>query len=242
MHQPPAYTDRIVAFIDILGFKDHVLSFATDPERHGRIHYALSYIKSYCTLKTMQSSVEVSVFSDSVAITASPLDAFDVIWRCGWLHATLLFSGILTRGGISVGPTFHANDILYGEGMVTAHYIESKVAVYPRIIVDPKLFSNLRPELKQKFLDEDSDGCWFVDPFKFDALPGGAEDLVSEGYDPRDIYFKELYRHIDLAIKEAKQLDHLTKWTWLANKHRIASATYSQTRKMNCDTWIKAAE
>jgi hypothetical protein len=175
--------------------------------------------------------LEISVFSDSIAISSEPFDAFGVIWACGWLHAQLLYSGILTRGGISIGETIHQDDVLYGEGMLKAYHLESNAAVYPRIVVDPALLPRLSIGMKNKLLELDSDGLWFVDPFKFDAMPGGAEDLASDGYDPREVYFAELGRHIASAIDGAKQVDHLAKWNWLANRYRIAAEKYSSTRE-----------
>ena len=124
VHHPPAYTERIVAFIDILGFGALIAAFAGNPDLRNRVHYALTYIKSYRessrTGITARSNLEISAFSDSIAISSEPRDAFYVIWACGWLHAHLLYSGILTRGGISIGPTTHEDDILFGVGMQKA--------------------------------------------------------------------------------------------------------------------------
>lgn len=246
MLQTPPYLERIVAFVDILGFGALVSSLSSKPELHGRLYYALTHIKSYReslrTGNTAQGNLEISVFSDSIAISSEPLDAFRVIWTCGWLHAQLLYSGILTRGGISVGPTIHENDLLYGEGMLKAHKIESNAAVYPRIVIDPELLPRLSMGIKSNLLGQDSDGLWFVDPFKFDAMPSGAEELASDGWDPREVYFEELGRHIALAIKEIKQVDHLAKWNWLAGRYRVASEKYSLNRKLNLDTLLKTAE
>ena len=129
-----------------------------------------------------------------------------------------------------MGPTIHEDDLLYGEGMLKAYKIESSAAVYPRIVVDPDILPRLSDGMKSNFLDQDSNGLWFVDPFKFNAMPGGAEDLVSDGYDPREVYFEELGRHITSKIKGAKRVDHLAKWNWLANRYRVASETYSHNR------------
>src|ERR1017187_2048542 len=116
MHRP-VYEERLVAFVDILGFSALVASLGAKPELHGRLHYALTFIKSYRessrTPNTAHTSLEISVFSDSIAITAEPLDTFAVLWACGWLQAQLLCSGILTRGGIAIGRTFHKEDVLY---------------------------------------------------------------------------------------------------------------------------------
>lgn len=243
MDQTPQFEDRIVAFVDILGFGTLVSSLSTNPELHARLHYALTYIKSHReSSHAAHSHREVSVFSDSIVISAEIFDAFEVIWTCGWLHAQLLYSGVLTRGGISIGPTIHKDDVLYGEGMLKAYRIESSAAVYPRIVIDPELLRRLAPGTKKKLLDQDSDGLWFIDPFKFDAMPGGAEELASDGYDPRAIYFEELRKHITAAIEGAKQVDHFAKWNWLANRYSIAFELYSESQKAKRGTVQKTAE
>lgn len=242
----PEYEERLVAFVDILGFGALVASLGSRPELHHRLHYALTYIKSYRessrTPNTAHSSLEVSVFSDSIAITAEPLGAFSVLWACGWLQAQLLYSGILTRGGIASGPTFHEEDLLYGEGFLAAYQIESTSAVYPRIVVSPGVFDRLSPGMKKHFLDEDSDGLWFIDPFRFDAMAGGASELAADGYDPREVYFDEVGKHIANAQKEAKQLDHLAKWNWIANRYRLAASNYIRNRETNLAVLLKEAE
>jgi hypothetical protein len=73
-------------------------------------------------------------------------------------------------------------------------------------------------------------------------MPEGADDLASDGYDPREVYFKELGRHIASAVDEAKQVDHLAKWNWLANRYRAAAEKYSHTRELNFDALFKDTE
>lgn len=236
MHKP-VYEERLVAYVDILGFSELVESLGEKPEFHSRVLYALTYIKfigeSSRTSNTAPNSLEVSVFSDSIAITAEPQDTFAVLWACGWIQAHLLCSGILTRGGIAIGPTFHKEGILYGAGFLAAYRIETKAAVYPRIIVAPDVIDRLSVGMKRHFLDEDSDGLWFIDPFKFDEMAGDAAELAADGYNPREVYFEEVGRRIADELKKAKTVDHLAKWNWLSNRYKIASSKYFKNRETN---------
>lgn len=88
---------------------------------------------------TAQKDLEVSVFSDCVAISAESDNPHDVIWTAIHLQSSLLVLGILTRGGISKGKLVHKDDLLYGDGMIKAYKLESKAAVYPRILVGQEL-------------------------------------------------------------------------------------------------------
>lgn len=246
MSGQPSYQDRIVAFIDILGFGVLVSSLTEQPELHERLFYALTHIKSYKMTSQMEntahSDLEVSVFSDSIAMSADKHNFNGIIWASGWLHAQLLGSGILTRGGISIGKTVHTDDILYGEGMLKAYKIESSAAVYPRIVVDPALIDQIKGPTKYVFLKKDSDGLWFVDPFCFDPIVEGASELAADGYDPHEIYLDKLGKHIENGIGHAKQVDHLSKWTWLKLRHEAAREDYLRKRGTKLSSLRKLAE
>ncbi|NWO06596.1 MAG: hypothetical protein HLX50_13180 [Alteromonadaceae bacterium] len=228
MFEIPEYKERIVAFIDILGFESLILSLSSRPELHERVHQALSEIRSTrdSSLRenTAQSDLEVNQFSDSIAISAEPTKEgyFSVIWACGWLHANLLYSGILTRGGITVGPTVHESDLIYGDAMIRAYRIESSAAVYPRIVVDDQIFKDPGIGARKAYLAQDVDGLWFIDPFEFEASCPGAAELAADGYDPREIYFNELGKHIEFGLSTAARVDHKSKWQWLKNRHEVA--------------------
>lgn len=62
------YDRRIVAFIDILGFKALVAALSSDRSFQAKLHRALREIKTYKQLagdaSTAQQDIEVSVFSD----------------------------------------------------------------------------------------------------------------------------------------------------------------------------------
>jgi hypothetical protein len=228
MSEFPGYKDKIVAFLDILGFESLILSLSEQPELHKRINRALKEIEatrdSSLLENTAQSSLEVNQFSDSIAISSEPTKEgfFSVIWACGWLHANLLYSGILTRGGVSIGPTVHESDLIYGEGMIKAYRIESSAAVYPRIVIDNEIFKYLKVGDNRLYLCQDMDGLWFIDPFEFEASCPGASELAADGYDPRGIYFEELGKHIDVGLTTAVRVDHKAKWQWLKNRYESA--------------------
>jgi hypothetical protein len=167
---PPApYENRVVAFIDILGFRALIAKLPTDPVLHRLLHRALDQIKSYASAAgqkgTAQEKLESSVFSDSIVISG-PEDALaTVIWTCTMLQSKLLAGSILTRGGISFGPTHHKDGLLYGDGMIRAYDLESKAAVYPRVLIDPILVEKLQSFQRATLLSRDVDGLWHTDPF-----------------------------------------------------------------------------
>lgn len=235
MHPLPLYEDRLVAFIDILGFANLVTKMSKDQELHKRVHKTLTFLQSHReswkTDKIETSDLEISVFSDSIAISSEIDAGYLLFWNCAWLQSQLLLSGILTRGGISVGPTFHKSDVLYGEGMLKAYQIECKAAVYPRLVVDPEILPRLEDLIKMSFLNQDTDGLWFINFFRLYA----DGDLEEEEYEYENCAakFEKIGNHISLGTKNATQADHLAKWKWIENRYEVAKKDY--VKKRNCD-------
>ena len=238
-----SYEDKIVAFIDILGFTSLVMSINTHPEVHDRLLYALKLIKSRKAPELSDFTdyqIEVSVFSDSIALSTNCDNLWGIIWSCGSLQAEILKVGVLTRGGISKGKTFHEDDILYGEGMINAYRIESKAAIYPRIVLDPKLIPGLNEGLRYYSLRQDSDSLWFINPFSFNAIIDDTDELTADGYDPHELYLKELGDHIDKGKAEAKTVDQVSKWTWLKRIYMDERRDYLKTHETKMDKLFKA--
>ncbi len=247
LDQPIKYSEKIVAFVDILGFSNLIETIEEDRKLHERLHRALTHIRSYkdtsSSVDTAASDIEISVFSDCIVISSEPNKFHDVIWASGWLQAKLLGVGVLTRGGIAVGNTYHSNDILYGKGMLDAYQIEKSAAVYPRISLHPKLADSLPEKYKLTFLDVDSDGLWFIDPFSFPAtVSGNLDELVADGWDPHELFLDELGQHIEEGIKKAIRVDHIAKWTWLKIRYSLAKDNYLITRETKLTLMMKHAE
>lgn len=115
--------------------------------------------------------------------------------------------------------------------MLRAYKIESRAAVYPRILIDPDLFDQIKTRVRQIFLQLDSDGLWYVDPFSLNTAVDNASELAADGYDPHEIYLDQLGSHIEYGIRNAKQVDHFSKWTWMKLRYETAREDYLKTRE-----------
>ncbi|PDZ55088.1 hypothetical protein CON15_23105 [Bacillus cereus] len=51
------------------------------------------------------------------------------------IQLEMMRKGILMRGGLAVGLLCHNDNIVYGPAMVEAYELESKLAIYPRVVV-----------------------------------------------------------------------------------------------------------
>jgi hypothetical protein len=227
-----SYEERIVAFVDILGFRSLVAKLPSDPEFHRNLHGALTAIKSVKSFagrpNTAQKEVEASVFSDSIVISGAPSQLFTVIWTCVNLQSQLLSYGVVTRGGISRGRTYHKEDLLYGEGIIKAYDLEFKTAIYPRVVVDPALVADVHDVHRQMLLNLDADGLWYTDPFSLGVLPGNSGDLLEDGWDPHLAFLETFAKRVDEEIKAAKDAGIAAKWGWMKSKVQEALAFHQK--------------
>jgi len=131
------YEDKIVAFIDVLGFSNLVYSDKLEP-----ISDYYNMILTDFKAAASKKELEFIMISDSIVLHApQSKDSFFAILKvlCSLQHK-LLLKGILIRGAISFGQLYvnETDNIIVGTGLINAYNLEKK-AIYPRIIIDRKI-------------------------------------------------------------------------------------------------------
>ncbi|MCT8469336.1 hypothetical protein KZO85_12150 [Chromohalobacter canadensis] len=84
--------------------------------------------------------VRITTFSDSIVFSCSA-DSDGLTDFRYFLTKLLVYTSpfkLLIRGGVTCGSLVHTDEIIFGPAMNNAYYLESKVAKYPRIVVDEK--------------------------------------------------------------------------------------------------------
>jgi len=237
------FVDRVVAFIDLLGFTEIVKSACVGSNSalkrvHDSIHAML------CGAYTINSGpfgghdlltpeAEATVFSDCIVISDvnHPAEVGSLLKSAALLSAELLRYRIPCRGGIATGLTIHNKQIVCGMGLIKAYCLERDSAIYPRIIVQDDLVQHatgfFAPCLKR-----DSDGLWFIDVFKELRLP---EDLTTITWSlttsvatTLDMGAFQTTREFIVAALQENQRDvrKSTKYRWLANQFNEAVKEY----------------
>lgn len=140
------YNKRVVAFIDILGFKSHIEESEMDPDYYVKIKRALNYIASLKAdndsgyLAEKEIGKEVTVFSDSIVISY-PMSlegaVFYLLMDVIHVQIDLLAHGILIRGGVTIGNLSHNDNIVFGKAMIEAYNLENEQAIFPRVLIAP---------------------------------------------------------------------------------------------------------
>lgn len=149
------YQDRVVIFIDILGFKE-LLNETTNKEGNDNIKGINNLIEAYNTIrdvwdldkidtnssilkKTSKQDKQITIFSDCIVISFPAKEKSEIFYtllEVKWMILRLVTKKILCRGAISYGKLLHNDRFIFGPALVEAYILESKAANYPRVILD----------------------------------------------------------------------------------------------------------
>ena len=171
------YEKRLVAFIDILGFKEIVKQSEKDISKIELINSVLDYFKTWETkgkwdLRLVEieedaqkrgienfdirGKTNITAFSDSIVVSVKVDNninemASTLIINLAYIGAILLEKGILLRGGLTVGNLIHIeNGTVFGQGLIDSYKLESNSAKYPRIILSDNLLKELNYPIETK--------------------------------------------------------------------------------------------
>jgi len=151
------FQNRAVAFLDVLGFREILKGFEIDyAAREGNEIPTAS--KAEIFISTFKNAVErldkekfrYYLFSDNICITSvretTALDLQDLLQTIIRLFYEFATKGYFLRGGIDYGKFIDEPTIAVGVPLVNAYELESKKAVFPRIVLSDRLleqFQNL---------------------------------------------------------------------------------------------------
>lgn len=136
------------------------------------------------------------------------------------LAAAAMSLGLLIRGGATVGPLYHSGGVVIGTAMIEAYELESKVAVYPRIAVSRKAYSQIKAQPRSSLVLQDDDGITHLNYFTHMILAGG--NPPGEDYKKRLTSWLAGARQIistNIAeFEREERWNELSKWVWF-KKH-----------------------
>ncbi|EAR66228.1 hypothetical protein B14911_10852 [Bacillus sp. NRRL B-14911] len=217
------YEQRIIVFIDILGFREHIIKTTKDPSYFLKMRNTLNFISDLKSERFEEDVREITVFSDSIVISYPveyPGSVFLLLLDVIHIQLEMMANGILMRGGIAVGDLCHKDNIVYGPAMVEAYELESKSAIYPRVIISEEAFAcavkfpTNSPEEDIDWIgglvNKDWDGHWYVDFLS-------QRQEVDHDY----LYYTALYTIRSLILEEIeknqKKPNVRMKYEWLKN-------------------------
>jgi hypothetical protein len=228
------YKERIICFIDILGFSKHVeKTFDIDSndieDEIELIANAIKSMEEYSALSfgPRPKSREVTQFSDSIVLSFDYKEKdsiFHTLLDIQLLIIDMAYKGFLCRGGIVLGKIIHSKNMVFGPGMVDAYMLESKAANYPRIILgknilelgeffvgDTPLF-DIEKQNPTGLIGRDSDGMYYINYFSPDLLA-----MNKSNYSFNDFMLK-LKSIIETGL-DSKNQDIYVKYSWLKERY-----------------------
>lgn len=171
------YEQRIVAFIDILGFKEIIKQSERDTTKIELLYSVLNFLKDWETsdnwdLKFVEieedaqkkgianfdirGKTNTTSFSDSIVVSVKVNDNVNemtstLVVNLAYIGALLIEKGILFRGGLTIGNIIHNdNGTVFGQALIDAYQLETKSAKYPRIVLSDKLIRELNYPIETK--------------------------------------------------------------------------------------------
>lgn len=242
-----AYEDRAVLFLDFLGFKEVINATSTDQERIADVIGAINILRRIGEQQAFFKSQRMTQFSDCVVVSYRCDErsaAFDLVSEIGFALATLVERGFLVRGGVAVGKLIHTDHYLFGPAMNEAYELESKCAIYPRVLISKRLLEVAKSApaahhhgheeqgYVADYLCKDTDGQHYIDYVSWNAVVsvmGGDDDMYGD-------YLEKLSRILrrGLAVKAP---DVRLKYGWLYEKY--AAAVRFITSLPPEDSWVR---
>jgi hypothetical protein len=157
---------RVVAFYDILGWRNHIRDAGNDPKKVGELRRII-LLHSRLVRLPVEEPAKVSTFSDNIVISIRPTKFVPYFLRALALFQLMTANrGFLLRGGVAVGDVIHDDEVVFGPALVQAYDLESRIAKFPRIVLQKELFEF--GEFKGFHAHED--GLYFLDPFTVDTV------------------------------------------------------------------------
>ena len=137
------------------------------------INYLINKNKQ-CIIPNKYSQGKIKIYTDNM-IVGYPIkddgeeELDEILDNVSEYQFNLSLEGLFVRGGVSVGDFYINEDIVFGPALLDAHNTESKLACYPRIILDDKTVERLQkyinyydvaPQHNKILID--NDGQWFL--------------------------------------------------------------------------------
>jgi hypothetical protein len=221
----PDYPERIVTFIDLLGFSRDVKMIAQHPGLLTSIDAVMTAIancKRDLDAKRQRGELKfdarLTQVSDSLVMSYRiERGAFGrAISHAAFLGNVCVRRGYLPRGIITTGKLVHDGDRLYGEGLVDAYKVEQSRVIDPRIAVDARVMEQFRGESPQagQFMRNRGSG-----EFVHILGPGWPflKEMAVKGDDGVYDMFDELREMLPLRYRNAENDQQRQKIRWMSD-------------------------
>jgi hypothetical protein len=179
----------------------------------------------------INGNTSCTCFSDSIIVSVLSKEekineiTSTLIANLSFIGSKLIKSGILLRGGLTIGNLIHTDDgIVMGQALIDAYELEKNSAKYPRIILSDILLKKLNyPMLTHnnrypyhQYLDRFDDGCVGFHQLIFYQVMQSAPTFSHSFKDELDIIRKVIIDGLDNSFEKP---DVFQKYKWIKDEY-----------------------
>ncbi len=237
------YETRVVAFIDILGFKSSVNKSLKDVQEFDRILTSLSDLKEFFIKpkdyydieadREYGADTQILQVSDSLIISRLIEERggiYYMISDCSFAIHLLISNGFLCRGAIKVGEMHHKDTTIFGPAFIDAYEAEKQIRL-PYISFNEQLFEVVKHfpapanqgseqweiEFIKKNCKEIENGEYYINYFTdYDDRVGGGEGTAS-------MHYSKLRKIILEGLEVKCAYD---KYSWAAEQFNLTATNF----------------
>jgi len=127
-------TYAYAAVVDVLGYCQRL----KEDRENGSLAFKNELQRALLALADINEAVySYQAISDTIILTCSNREGLvDFLQVLKEIKLAFLREGMFIRGGIAYSQHFKSNYVTYSHAVARAHEIESKIAHYPRIVID----------------------------------------------------------------------------------------------------------
>lgn len=223
------YEERIVLFLDIMGFKELVKESSDNIETFNKIKTTVRIIRQTFKITKKTKERTITQFSDSIVVSFLISEKGEVAFLLAKTHQLikrLILKDIICRGGIAKGKLIHDEFFLIGPAFINAYELESKIAIFPRVIISdqsiikigienfgyhPANDSDYEKSEINSLIALDFDGFYYINYFSIESF--------WELSNNEKMYANKLRELIESCLCKFDQITYLKqKYEWMKDK------------------------
>lgn len=172
------FDTHIIAYIDFLGMKEKMTQEKSFESLQilRFLMFGTNYVAKAISNTNSIDDFNIKLFSDNVVITQQVdnkticnqiLGLVNLVMSIQF-YALMQF-GFWLRGAITIGELSIDNTVVWGTGLIEAYTTENQIAIFPRVVISPKIIATYKENTKatslnlDAFVLQDDDGALFLD-------------------------------------------------------------------------------
>lgn len=213
----------LMAYLDVLGTTQGIKDRVHADETLNILHNLYAFSTSIAgEIFKEEAEIRFRIFSDNLVVALPLSDDIEKQHRMIVLFLRAICNiqsscvgdcvGWLLRGGITIGSAYMDEVMVWGEALVEAHYLEDRLAIFPRVVLaEGTARYLLEDEELSVFVNQDFDGVYYLNylsnwSYCGEVLAAGFERMKQEAMpDARFDVMQKLRWHMNYANRELER-------------------------------------